>query len=327
MKQTPNTWDKFFYFFAWYSSLFIILDYVWALIVLQVITYLGFLIYFCYKLNLYFSYLLNNQKIVNKTKKSKSEKEVTMKYEEVKETFKEGVIILGLTVCFFVAVWNTDRYLENTSQDFIENNSIKSNVSEVWLANINEPEIVGTPNPETINDDYTDINIPVDSQDTIGIDPVLVISDESIEVIDEEPIDREVSSIDWEANQIVEENTNIIDTSIQSSDDALSLDKNFKVKVKDVYSLEAFTKEWSWFFNTMQLQKVLQRLGYFTGLPDGTFTFETKMAIYNVLVTECGWPAESTTWVFWRQAKACFDGLYIAPDQSQDGLYKELFEE
>jgi hypothetical protein len=76
----------------------------------------------------------------------------------------------------------------------------------------------------------------------------------------------------------------------------------------------------------MQLQKVLQRLWYFTGLPDGTFTFETKMAIYNALVTECGWPAESTTWVFWKQAKVCLDNLYITSDQSLDGLYKESFE-
>jgi hypothetical protein len=76
----------------------------------------------------------------------------------------------------------------------------------------------------------------------------------------------------------------------------------------------------------MQLQKVLQRLWYFTGLPDGTFTFETKMAIYNALVTECGWPAESTTWVFWKQAKVCIDSLYITSDQSLDGLYKESFE-
>lgn len=323
MKQTPNTRDTFFYFFALYSSLFIILDYVWALIVLQVITYLALLIYFCYKLNSYFSYLLDNKKIADQKKKSKSEKEVTMKYEEVKETFKEGVIILGLTVCFFVAVWNTDRYLENTSQEFIENNSITSNLSEVWLANINEPEIVGTPNLEVINDDYTDINIPVDSQDTTDIDPVLAILDSKI---DEPPIDREVSSINWEKIQAVEQDVIAMDTSRQSSGDSLSLDKNFGVQIKDVYALEAFTKEWSWFFNTMQLQKVLQRLWYFTGLPDGTFTFETKMAIYNALVTECGWPAESTTWVFWKQAKVCLDNLYITSDQSLDGLYKESFE-
>jgi hypothetical protein len=34
-----------------------------------------------------------------------------------------------------------------------------------------------------------------------------------------------------------------MDTSRQSSGDSLSLDKNFGVQIKDVYALEAFTKE------------------------------------------------------------------------------------
>lgn len=136
------------------------------------------------------------------------------------------------------------------------------------------------------------------------------------EVIAEEVIEEEEELIVTEIveDRIIEERD---DGSLQIVNDSLGLGKNFDKRVKDVYALSPFTKYWSDFFNVIQLQKVLTKLWYYSGISDGTFTFETKLAIYNVLVNECNWPKETTKWVFWPKAKACIDELYISVEDGE----------
>ena len=88
-KPDFNTSDTFFYFFAIYSVLYLVLDYFNRLDILQLFTYIALLVFFCYKLNQYFSYLLDNRALLAKKNISKKDKELAAEVSLVERNFKE----------------------------------------------------------------------------------------------------------------------------------------------------------------------------------------------------------------------------------------------
>lgn len=286
MDHTKKTSDTFFYFFAAYSALFIILDYFGSLLILQVLTYLGLLLFFCFRLNTYFSYMLENRWVLDKKRLSKNEKEIYNQYMISEEIFKQWVIILLLTLCFFVAIGNSSKYTYQS----VPLSSTEYQTSDTYESV--KVQDIESMQSETITDPQIEEIPIIDSQE---IEKDLV----------EETTPNEIAII-----------SDPVENAPQGSD--LILEKNLQLQVKDVYSLTPFTKDGSDFFNIMQLQRVLQKLGYYDGIADGNFNLEMKAAIATVLVEKCNWPADKTLWVFWVQAKACIDNLYISVDEPID---------
>lgn len=61
-------------------------------------------------------------------------------------------------------------------------------------------------------------------------------------------------------------------------------------KVSQVYSIAVGLKVGSKGLSVTHLQTVLQKLSYFTGSISGNFDENTRLALKQALISECGWP-------------------------------------
>lgn len=313
----PN--DNFFYFFAAYSFLFLLFQFIDALAILQVLTYIWFLIFFCYRLYSYFHFVSEHKVRIAKIKNTKWQKELSSLVREAEENFKEWGIILLLTVCFFIAslfLWtsSSQKDISETTyawKAFIESQKLKTQLDSLKKQKLTDNEFIEQekqiqePEELSIKDESEEVekrweswNLNKQSQELIN---VLQVEDE----IEKKQTNQESWTIPIKPKEIP---GNLIKT---DSQDSLSVEKNFTSQVKDIYFLQPFTKDGSDFSNVLQLQRVLSQLWYYSWVADWVFNFETKLAIYNTLVGRCNWPKDTTKWVFGPQAKQCIDNLYI----------------
>lgn len=305
--------DSFFYFFAFYSVLFVVCDYYHVLWMLQIFTYLGLLIFFCVRLNQYFWFILDNKEKAEKLSITKSQKKLKEHFIAARKNLKEGLLILSFSLLTFVLI----AFLADT------NNKSNYQISTFWKQIESGSKVIAWKSTQTIIAESSFQEKVVDGQALKENDITDLSNEENVQerkkIIDSWDQEAEIKT--ESAEPIIADNTKNQKTikpadipgnlSKESSDTSLSLNKNFNSQVKDVYDLQPFTKYGSDFLNILKLQKVLNKLWYYSWVADGAFNFETKLAIYNTLVFECSWPAETTKWVFGPQAKLCIDNLYI----------------
>ena len=285
MKYTKNNTKQIFLFFLVYNLIFFIFMWLWKLALLQVLSYLGICILFWYFLwkN---KYLEKSENILSSSlgifRNSPQKKHLHFLDLKFLKILLGGIWFVLL---LFGAIWYMDEALNKSYYDS-KWDYLKASLLDSKSLNNSQSKEEKKYN-ETLSEELA-VNETIENEE-------LTVSE-----IIEDTIIKE-----WD------------DGSLQIVKESLSLWKNFDKQVKDVYALSPFTKYGSDFFNVIQLQKVLTKLWYYNGISDGTFTFETKLAIYKVLVNECGWPKASTKWVFWPKAKACIDELYISVEDGE----------
>lgn len=321
----PN--DNFFYFFGIYSVLFLFFNFINSLAILEVLTYIGFTAFFSSRLYDYFIFVKEHKSRIDTLPVWDWKNELSRLVNEAEENTREGTIIILITFCVFVAffllgkepkyeVSETPTYagaevLE--AEKVLETQNIPIQIIEE-----NEEEILATSDDTNLLANDTDWSISQTNSENLDATADILlekkeelainsweenVENSDIEAVEEDPV---------EEVEIVVEQEEITGNLIkEGSDGSLALWRNFDVQVKDVYNLQPFTKNGSSFLNVLQLQRVLNKLWYYSWVADWVFNFETKLAIYNALVRECRWPAATTTWVFWAQAKSCIDNLYI----------------
>lgn len=307
----PN--DNFFYFFGIYSVLFVFFDFINSLAFFEVLTYLWFLGFFIHRLYDYYAFVKEHKPRIKKLTVWETQKELSRLVTESEENIREGVIIILITFCIFIAfflIWReSPEEVSNTPVSAWANytipESIKTQKIPTQIIEEIEEEIIeelqedwtdelGESNDDWVEKNTENLNEGSDNNENILLETTDELSVEAENKVVEKKIIQEPT---W--NLIKEENV------------SLRTGASFNFQVKDVYSLQPFTKNGSSFSNILQLQRVLSKLWYYKWVSDGVFNFETKLAIYDTLVKECRWPAATTTWVFWSQAKACIDNLFI----------------
>jgi hypothetical protein len=83
------------------------------------------------------------------------------------------------------------------------------------------------------------------------------------------------------------------------------------VLVSSRYNIEPGLELWSSGESVELLQRVLWNLQYFLWDVNWSFQEDTQLALIEALKNECNWP-ESTSWIFWPQAKECIDNLEMS---------------
>ncbi len=300
----PN--DNYFYFFAIYSGLFLVFRSFDLLVLFQYISYIWLLVFFLQRLYSYFSFVRTHKSRIEKIADTDWKNKLTALVQEAEENFREWVIIFLLTFCFFFAL-----------QTFWKNSYVDTLPQPAWA------DMIEQWNAELLELEQKKIQSLTEKR--MSQEQEIISATGSIKAEDIVAEYKQAAQLNDSENspendtpktpvQPKEISGNITKENTASS---LSLQKNFNVQVKDIYTLTPFTKYWSDFFNILQLQRVLNKLGYYSWVADGTFNFETKLAIYNTLVSECNWPKASTKWVFWPKAKECIDNLYISVGEEE----------